>query len=391
MSTRILLLGAAGFIAVGTIRLSDPLLPKIAEEFGTSIGNVALTVTAFTLGYGLFQLLHGPLGDRLGKLRVIAAMLTLASLATVACAWTETIAGLAALRFATGMAAGAVMPLSMAHIGDTVAYDSRQIMIARFLMAALFGQMAAASLAGLLAEHFGWRSAFLVFGATGLVIAACLWPVSLRARGTGVQGGPQITFIALLRHAPARVILGAAFLQGGLAMGALPYAGAYLRQGFGLDYATIGLVLVCFGLGGLIYSFNVRRLIHRLGERGMVVAGGALVVAGYLAMTAASAWQHLMPALALVGLGFFCVQGVLQLRATEIAPQARGTALSGFVFCLFLGQGAGVFILGTAVDGPGYRVMFAATAAAVAVLTAWIQRAVPRSQRTTHLSADERR
>ncbi|HUF80451.1 MAG TPA: MFS transporter, partial [Burkholderiales bacterium] len=175
MRPHVLLLGAAGFIAVGTFRLSDPLLPGIAEEFGATVGNVGLTLTAFTVGYGLFQLLHGPLGDRLGMLRVITATLTLSSLATLACAWAEGISALAALRFATGMTAGAVVPLSMAHIGDTVAYDSRQIAIARFLMAALLGQMVAAGLAGLLAEHFGWRSAFLVFGSAGLAVAACLW------------------------------------------------------------------------------------------------------------------------------------------------------------------------------------------------------------------------
>jgi YNFM family putative membrane transporter len=377
MSTHILLLGAAGFVAVGTFRLSDPLLPKIAEDFGTSVGGVAITLTAFTLGYALFQLVHGPLGDRLGKLRVITAALGLASLATVACAWTDSVAGLAALRFATGMTAGAVTPLGMAHIGDTVAYNARQVTLARFFMAAIIGQMVAGSLAGILAEHVGWRSGFLAFGAAGLAVAACLWPVAMRAPRAAPHGaGRHVTFAALLRDRPARVVLVSAFLQGCFTVGAVPYAGAYLRHAFGLDYATIGLVLISFGVGGLAYSLNVRRLIRRLGERGLVIAGGALVIAGDAVMIAASAWQHLIPALALIGLGFFCVQGVLQLKATEIAPRARGTALSGFVFCLFLGQGVGVFALGYLVDGPGYRVTFAAAAGAVALLTAWMQNAL---------------
>ena len=376
-STHILLLGAAGFIAVGTFRLSDPLLPKIAEDFGTSVGGVGITLTAFTLGYALFQLVHGPLGDRLGKLRVITGALGLASLATVACAWADSILGLAALRFAAGMTAGAVTPLGMAHIGDTVAYDARQVTLARFFMAAIIGQMVAGSIAGLFAEHSGWRAGFLAFGVAGLAVTACLWPVAARApRAAPPRAGPRITFAALLRDRWGRVVLGSAFLQGCFTVGAVPYAGAYLRHAFGLDYATIGLVLISFGLGGLVYSLNVRRLIRGLGERGLVMAGGALVVAGDAVMIAATAWQHLVPALALIGLGFFCVQGVLQLKATEIAPQARGTALSGFVFSLFLGQGVGVFALGYLVDGPGYRATFAATAGAVALLTAWMQNAL---------------
>lgn len=379
VSTHLFLLGTAGFIAVGIFRLSDPLLPKIAEDFGTSVGGVGITLTAFTLGYALFQLAHGPLGDRLGKLRVITAALGCASVATVACAWADSVTGLAALRFAAGMTAGAVTPLGMAHIGDTVAYDARQVTLARFFMAAIFGQMMAASIAGIFAEHFGWRSGFLAFGVAGLAVTACLWPVAAGApRAAQQRAAGRVTFPALLRDRPARIVLVSVLLQGCFTAGAMPYAGAYMRHAFGLDYATIGLVLISFGLGGLLYSFNVRRLMRGLGERGLVIGGGALVVAGYAVMIAAESWHYLIPALVLNGLGFFCVQGVLQLKATEIAPQARGTALSGFVFCLFVGQGIGVFALGQLVDGPGYRVTFAVTSLAVVLVTAWMQKALDR-------------
>jgi predicted MFS family arabinose efflux permease len=70
------------------------------------------------------------------------------------------------------------------------------------------------------------------------------------------------------------------------------------------------------------------------------------------------------------------MHGILQVRATEIAPTARGTALAGFVFYLFLGQGAGVFVLSYVVDGPGYRAAFAITAGAVVVFTTWLYRAL---------------
>lgn len=222
MSTNILLLGAAGFVAVGTFRLPDPLLPAIAEEFGTSIGSVAITVTAFTLGYALFQLLHGPLGDRLGKLRVIAGMLALTSLTTVACGWADTVSGLAALRFAAGMTAGAVAPLSIAHIGDTVPYDSRMAMIARFLMAALVGQMAAGSLAGFFAEYFGWRPAFVVFGIFGLIIAAGLWPAARRAPRPGARDstGQRTTHFTLARERQAQIIWARLLLHPGHSAGA---------------------------------------------------------------------------------------------------------------------------------------------------------------------------
>lgn len=376
-SPNLWLLGAAGFIAVGTFRISDPLLPKIAEDFATSVGGVAVSVTAFTLGYSIFQLLHGPLGDRLGKLRVITVALALTSIATAACALAGSVTALAVLRFATGMTAGAVAPLAMAHIGDTVAYESRQAVIGRFLMACMLGQMTAGSIAGIFAEYIGWRSAFIVYGATGLSIAAGLWRPALRApRPPAAASATRTTHLDLLRDAPARNIWMAGFFEGCLTMGAVPYAGSFLKQTFGIDYATIGLVLASFGAGGMLYTFNVRWLLKRLGERRMVMIGGTLVSAGYCAVAAAPVWQLLVPALAVIGFGFFLMHGILQVRATEIAPTARGTALSGFVFYLFLGQGTGVYVLSHVVDGPGYRAAFAITAGAVVVFSTWLYRAL---------------
>jgi predicted MFS family arabinose efflux permease len=172
----------------------------------------------------------------------------------------------------------------------------------------------------------------------------------------------------------ARTIWFAGFLEGCLMMGAVPYIGAYLRLEFKLDYATIGLVLACFGLGGVLYSLNVKRLIRLLGERRMVIVGGTLAATSYVGITLAPAWQVLPFMLTLAGLGFFCMHGIVQVRATEIAPQARGTALSGFVFFLFAGQGAGVYALSYLVDGPGYRAAFATTAVGVTLLSVWLYR-----------------
>lgn len=378
MSTQLWLLGAAGFISVGAFRISDPLLPKIAEDFSTSVGGAAVSVTAFSFGYAIFQLLNGPLGDRLGKLRVIRGALVLTSIAIAACALSGSMNALTAWRFVTGMTAGAIAPLAMAHIGDTVAYEMRQAVIGRFLMACLIGQMMAGSLAGVFAEYFGWRFAFVVFGAIGLLIAACLWrPASRAARPAHDGGGnARTTHFELLRDAQARNIWTAAFFEGFLTMGAVTYAGAFLKLEFALDYATIGLVLASMGVGGIIYTLNVRWLLKRLGERGMVVSGGVLVTAGYGIVAVSPVWQWLVPALGFIGLGFYLMHGILQVRATEIAPRARGTALGGFVFYLLLGEGAGVFALGYVVDGPGYRAAFAITTGAIVVFALWLYRAL---------------
>lgn len=379
MSPHLLLIGAAGFISIGTFRLTDPLLPAIAGDFGTTVGAVAQTVTAFTLGYGLFQLVYGPLADRLGKLRVMGFALALCSLATMGCAAAGSVAALAALRFIGGMTAGAMVPLSMAHIGDTVPYETRQATIGHYLAATIMGQMVGGSLAGMFAEFLGWRVIFVLFGAAGIVVAARMIHIAAGAPRPAPHpaGERRATPFSLLALTDARIVWGAVFLEGALVLGVVPYAGAYLRHAFGLDYFTIGLVLASFGVGGLAFSALVRLMIARLGERGMIATGGTLIFASYCLLALAPSWKVFIPALAMVGMGFFTMHNPLQVRATELAPKARGSAMSGFAFSLFLGQGVGVFAISYLIDGPGYRMAYGLAAAGVALLAAWILRTVP--------------
>ena len=56
---------------MGSIRAADAMLPALAADFGRAPSDTAAVITAFALAYGLMQLVWGPLGDRIGKLRVI--------------------------------------------------------------------------------------------------------------------------------------------------------------------------------------------------------------------------------------------------------------------------------------------------------------------------------
>ena len=157
------------------------------------------------------------------------------------------------------------------------------------------------------------------------------------------------------------------FVEGFLFYGAFTFIGAWLRARFGLDYAMIGVVLGCFGLGGLVYALTVRRLMDRLGERGLALGGGAILTLGFLAV----AWGSLAlmaPAIAALGLGMYMLHATLQTNATQMAPEARGLAVSTFANALFLGQAAGVWLAGLAVDRIGFPPVFAVMGVALAGL-----------------------
>jgi len=358
------------------MRLAEPLLPKVAHDFGVSVAAAGVLITGFTLAYGLFQLIHGPLGDRIGKLRAVTIALLLAALACAACAAASSLETLALYRFLTGMTAGAVIPLSFAFVGDNVPYQGRQALLGRFIAGNLLGQTCGPLLGGVFSDFIGWRSTFLVPAAAFLIIGLMLLPLAsaqsvARSRASGVS--PVRRYASLLRLRRTRVVLLAVGIEGFLFFGAFGYLGAYLRHDFGLSYTAIGFTLAGFGVGGVVYSALVRILLLRLGQRGLVGAGGAMLLVGFIILALAPGWVICASAITALGFAFYMLHNTLQTRATEMAPEARGSAVSAFAFCLFLGQTLGVSAVGLSIGYVGYRPVIGITGLALAALAFWFR------------------
>jgi predicted MFS family arabinose efflux permease len=352
-------LAAAAFVSGANLRLFDALLPTIADDFAVPPTTASVVVTAFTLAYGLFQLAHGPLGDRIGKLKMIATSSFIAAAASIGSAFAESLTTLTVLRFATGIGAGGIIPLALAWIGDTTPYEKRQATLARFIGVVLVGHILGPVLGGVLAQFFTWRAVFFVFAVMFLAVGIVLLAQDRRApkpspsspdRRSGVVQG----YIEVLRDRWVRTVLFTVAVEGALFYGAFAYTGAYLKEKFGLSYFTIGAIIAALGLGGVLYSLLVRWLLRRLGEPGLVLGGGLILFTCYLVLPLLPAWQAFFPLLIAAGIGFYMFHNTLQTRSTEMAPQARGTALALHAFCMFLGQAIGVALCGLVIRGIEY-------------------------------------
>ena len=372
----IALLSAAAFVSVASMRVADPLLPQVAQEFGVSAGDASVIATAFALAYGLCQLIYGALGDRFGKYRLVALMTLVSALTVASAGFADSLAVLGLARLAAGATAAAIVPLGMAFVGDHVPYRDRQAVLARFLTGTIFGLVGGQILGGVLGELVGWRAVFWLLGGLFLLVGLLLLAELRSSRVPASVLTASISPAALIRgyallfgRSWARIVLATVFVEGLLFYGAFTFIGAYLRERFGLDYALVGLVLGCFGLGGLVYALTVRRLMDLLGERGLALGGGAILTLGYLAV----AWGSLAlmaPAIAALGLGMYMLHATLQTNATQMAPEARGLAVSTFANALFLGQAAGVWLAGVAVDRIGFPPVFVALGIGLVLLGA---------------------
>jgi predicted MFS family arabinose efflux permease len=366
------------------LRVADPLLPQVAAEFGASVGDASIIVTTFALAYGFCQVLYGPLGDRIGKYRVIAAMTAFSALATAATGFAGSLAALAVLRLVSGAAAAAIIPLAMAHIGDVVPYEGRQTVLARFLSGQILGVIFGQVFGGIFGDTLGWRGIFFAIGALFLAVSWLLWRelrsgriAETKAAPSGA-GGLVTRYLAILKARPVQIVVGTVFVEGFLFYGAFAFVGAYLRHEFGLGYALVGLLLASFGLGGLVYAIAVRHIVAKLGQRRMVVAGGALLAAAFAAAAAAPGAWAAAPAIAAMGLGYYLLHNTLQTAATQMAPETRGLALAIFAAALFVGQAIGVALCGSLVDAVGYGPVFVAAGLLLLGLAAAFRTALPK-------------
>lgn len=377
------LLGLAGFASMASMRICDPMLVVLGEEFQVSTGEASAVVSAYAVVYGIAQFLYGPLGDRVGKLRVV-------SLAVLACAVFSAITALSIhfqmlviLRGCMGAAAAGVIPLAMAWVGDQVPYARRQETLAKIMSATVLGMMSGLWFGGFTADTLGWRGAFAVLSGLFAVAAVLLLR---QLRGQGLSRAADATGFLTSFHTTARLlamprvrwVLAVTAIEGALVFGPMAFMPTHLHEHYGLSVVAAGSVMMLYGVGGLLYSQMARQWLASLGERGLAKTGAGLVALGFLVLAwGIASWMGMLACL-LAGLGFYMLHNTLQVQATQMAPAARGTAVTLFASSLFFGQSIGVLLMAQSVDRGALASAFSAAAAGVLVLGMVVFRLVGR-------------
>lgn len=359
----ILTLGLAACASVLAGRALDPLVAEIGAEFGAAAATVALLGTAYALPYALVQPVLGPVGDAIGKRRVIRACLVLLAVTLLVSAAAPDLLSLSVMRVLAGAAAGGVFPLAIALIGDLVPIEKRQVALSRLLVAGLAGSASGGLLAVFVAPIFGWRSVLVVCAA--VTLAAVL---TLRGRDQVPPGRrPNLAealarYRAILGLRAARILYATVFIEGALVFGVFPFVAPLLiERGLG-GTAEAGVALAGFAAGGFLFGALAPWLLRRFGQAAVVALGGGLAALGLAGLALLPVVTALAAACLLLGLGFYMIHSAIQTRVTELVPEARGSAVALHAFCFFLGQSLGPVALGLgwALVGPTPSLLLAA-------------------------------
>ena len=159
-------------------RMCDPMLPALAHEFHASLADVAWVISMFAIAYGVMQIVYGPLADRIGKFRVVAFTTLMCSAGCLASALAPDLSWLVASRVLVAAFAAAIIPVSLAWVGDNTPYEIRQETLARVGLGTMLGLVSGQIIGGVFTDTAGWRWGFAFVGLLFLLAGSAMYSAS---------------------------------------------------------------------------------------------------------------------------------------------------------------------------------------------------------------------
>lgn len=236
----------------------SPMLTPLAAAFDVTPAQASWLIAVYTLSYALAAPMLGRLSDRIGRYRMLRAALLLFVADGIALAPCFSVA--VGLRILGGLASAALIPSVFALIAEQFPHDRQASAMGLVMTGMTAGIISGPVIAGWLTVRCGWYAPFLLTAAGSLVmwIACCFM-------FRGISRVPsQPSFLPGKCYSPALSgLITAKGLWNGTAVVMFVLSGELLRDRFGLNTETIGLISAIFG-GGLLTGNLLMPLFRRL-------------------------------------------------------------------------------------------------------------------------------
>ena len=305
------------------------LIPTVAAGLDTSVGLVAAAITAYMVPFAALQLVSGTIGERLGGGRVVRAGYVGFGAAALVCAASPEIWSFMAGRALMGASNAFLTPILLAALSEAVPARVLGRSVGTFAAVQVAGLTLAPALGGALGE-ISWRLAFALVALVSFTLALHGLTVSQ------ASGRRQASLRDLANRWIGLVSLTAA--AGYLGFTAIGFVVALVAsQEFDLGSGASGLVVACYGAGGLLFGRYAGGVVDRAGRPRTAIAGAAACAAGVLAMVfAPTVWALALVYFAVGCAGAFVWAG-LNTIVVESFPENRAGAVSAYSAFKFVG------------------------------------------------------
>jgi predicted MFS family arabinose efflux permease len=341
---------------------------------------------SFLLSYAVGSPFSGLIADRTRRTRVVLISLVAWSLVTLATGLAKDATQLVVMRFLLGLAECAYLPAAVGLLADHHGPRHRGRAIAIHTAGLGIGALAGSTLAGFIGQHWGWRLAFVILGAAGIVLAGVavfgLRGKDLPTARESMPGAPGGALDSALDKGPWPTTIPSYWiilLQGMVAAIAvwlfLNWLPLYLTEHFGMSLAGAGffgaLLLDIPPLVGVLTGGTVSDIVARGGiARRMAVQTVCYSGAAALLLAFTSHATFAVIAASVVGFAFLramAASNELPLMCDLIAPRRRSFAM-GLMNCANTVAGAsGILAAGYLKKDFGLTTIF--RGASVVILT----------------------
>ncbi|WP_114784720.1 Bcr/CflA family multidrug efflux MFS transporter [Vibrio tetraodonis] len=249
-------LGAVGALTPLAIDMYLPAMPNLASDLGVAEGSVQITLTVYTAGFAIGQLIQGPLADSCGRRPVLIIGVALFAVASVMSALAEGIDALILIRGIQGFAGAAAAVTIQAIVRDMFDREDFSRAMSFITLVITIAPLIAPLLGGYIAIWFGWRGIFWVLAVFSLiVIALVLWKIPETLREENRQ---PLHLVSILKHYASLctnpVVVGLIF------SGAFSFAGmfSFLTAG---SFVYINIYHVEPNEFGYLFALNIIAMI----------------------------------------------------------------------------------------------------------------------------------
>lgn len=217
-------LGALCTISPFSIDMYLPGFPAMARDLNTSISNIQFSLTAYLIGIAIGQLFYGPLLDKFGRKKPLYIGLGIYILASVGCAFSQSVENLIFMRLLQAVGGCAGMVAAQALVRDIFPVTQTAQVFSLLTLVIAVSPMIAPTVGGYVTAYYDWHIVFLILA----FLTGIIWLLAIRILPNGNAPNKDISlrpkkvlnnYINVMKNRQFLVYM----LIGGIA-GAAPFA-----------------------------------------------------------------------------------------------------------------------------------------------------------------------
>lgn len=347
-----LALGVGGFgIGIGEFAIMG-LLPDIADDLHVSVPTAGHLISAYALGVVVGAPLLAILAARMARRTLLALLMTVFALGNLASTLATDEHALIVLRFVSGLPHGAYFGIASLVAAGLAGPEGRARAVGRVMLGLMIANLIGTPVATWFGQSLGWRAAFALVGAIGVLTVALIWRFVPANRPDA--GASLLRELGAFGHKQVWLTLGIGAIGFGGLFAVFSYITPTLINVTGLREATVPFVLSTFGIGMILGNIVGARLADRAL---MPTIGGALLWSTLVLGAFASSAHHEGAAVInvlLIGTGVALVPA-LQTRLMDVAADAQALAAALNHSAFNIANALGAWLGGVAIaDGYGW-------------------------------------